>query len=695
MTPTPERRNGAGRGRTGCGATWLAPLSCAFALGGLALALACSPPLARAQAAPSNPGDSAVLEASDALRKRDADRLAAAHAAALAAKHPLAIWTDYWQLRNRLEEAQQAELDAFYARWPGSYLEDRLRNDWLLELGKRRDWASYRVEYPRFELKDDREARCYWLLIQHLDGKAVKAEALNAWIDQRDQDDGCALLATTLHDAKVFDASDVWLKTRLAVEANRADAARQAAGLLGKDVAAAVRELSANPTRYLARKASARGREAGELTALALIRAGAREPEQAAEQLQSRWAAALPPATVAWVWASLGKQAAIALDTAASDHFQRAETARRNGDELALPYDTLAWKARAALRANGGQGRWQHVIQAINAMSEAEQREPAWVYWKARALQALALPSEDGAKLTEESRQLYASIASPLHFYGKLASEELGRSLILPVAPPKPTAEERAAAAARPGLQRALLLIGLGLRSEGVREWNYTVRTFDERELLAAAQLACEREVWDRCINTSERTRDLVDMRQRFPTPFRSEVMARAEQAGLDPAFVYGLIRQESRFVTDARSHVGASGLMQLMPGTARWTARKLGIPYSRERINDGDINLRLGTGYLKLMLDIFEGSQALAAAGYNAGPNRPRRWREGPVLDAAAWVENIPFGETREYVKRVLSNATDYAGLLSGEPQSLRARLGQVVGPRLTEEPVEAAELP
>jgi soluble lytic murein transglycosylase len=132
----------------------------------------------------------------------------------------------------------------------------------------------------------------------------------------------------------------------------------------------------------------------------------------------------------------------------------------------------------------------------------------------------------------------------------------------------------------------------------------------------------------------------------------------------------------------DARSGVGASGLMQLMPATAKWTARKIGVDYTHRQINERDINLQIGTGYLKLMLDSFDGSEPLAAAGYNAGPGRPRKWRDGPVIDAAAWAENVPFTETRDYVKKVLSNATDYAALLSGEPQSLRARLGVVIGP-------------
>ena len=201
--------------------------------------------------------------------------------------------------------------------------------------------------------------------------------------------------------------------------------------------------------------------------------------------------------------------------------------------------------------------------------------------------------------------------------------------------------------------------------------------------------------MWDRCINTSDRTRTEIDIAQRFPMPFRDELVARAKEIGLDPAYVYGLIRQESRFITDARSHAGASGLMQVMPATARWTARKIGLDYSPSMINDRETNLKLGTGYLKLVLDDFEGSQAMAAAAYNAGPGRPRRWREGPMLEPAAWAENIPFNETRDYVKKVLSNASFYAAILSGETPSLKTRLGQLIGPRPAAEPPADGELP
>ena len=203
-----------------------------------------------------------------------------------------------------------------------------------------------------------------------------------------------------------------------------------------------------------------------------------------------------------------------------------------------------------------------------------------------------------------------------------------------------------------------------------------------DRELLAASRLACDASDWQLCINTSDRTRSEIDMTQRFPMPFRNDVVARAGEIGLDPAYVFGLIRQESRFVLDARSGVGASGLMQIMPSTARWTAKKIGLPYSNDAISDRDVNLRLGMSYLKLVLDDFAGSQALAAAAYNAGPGRPRRWRDGPVLEPAAWAENVPFNETRDYVKKVLSNATYYAALLGAEAPSLKARLGRAIAP-------------
>jgi len=652
-------------------------------------------PPAQAQAPTQNGGDAAILDARDALRRKDRNRLATDRAIAAATNHPLAMWADYWELQNRIGEVQQAEVDLFAARWRGTYVEDRFRNDWLLELGKRRDWANFAAEFPRFRMNDDREVTCYALLIDQAAGKDVRDAAFAAWLAQKDADDGCALLAATLYDAKQFSASDVWRKARFAIDAGRPRAARQAAVLISVAAGAAVNELTDSPARYLARNASTLNRNAAELTTLALMRMASSDPDAAATLLNDRWDRALPADLAAWAWASIAKQSALKLQPDASDFFLRAaQRATKVKGELDWPDDTLAWKARAALRADNGKPRWQQVMQAINAMGETEQRDPTWVYWKARALQALAADSQEGESMRAMGRELMADISGQLSFYGALAAEHLGVPIALPPKPVPPTAAEREAARLNPGFVRALQLISIGLRSEGVREWNFTLRGMDDRELLAAAQLACDREVWDRCINTSDRTKTEIDIEQRFPMPFRGDVLAKARETGLDPAYVYGLIRQESRFVIDARSGAGAAGLMQIMPATARWTAKKIGLSYTPDLIADRDTNLKLGMAYLKLVLDDFSGSQPLAAAAYNAGPGRPRRWRDGPVLEPAIWAENIPFTETRDYVKKVISNGAYYAALLSGQPPAMRVRLGRSIAPATETSPLDK-ELP
>ncbi|HEY4959121.1 MAG TPA: transglycosylase SLT domain-containing protein [Caldimonas sp.] len=666
----PPREPCRQRGRRAAG---LALLAIALLLGAAALP---APALAQGS-------EATVVDARDAFRRHDRNRLAALRAQASAEKNPLAMWVEYWEITNRINEIQPAEFAAFAQRWGGSYVEDRLRNDWLLELVRRRDRDTFAAEFPRFRMNDDREVACYALTNDQLAGKDVREAGLAAWLAQKEADDGCAILAATLFEAKQISAADVWKKVRASVEAGRPRAARLAANVLSDNIAASVGELVDGPARYLAKKASTATRTDAELTTLALIRLASTDSDSTAATLADRWERALPADLASFAWASVARQTAIKLQPEAADQFLRAgRVLGKSGREIELSDDTLAWKVRASLRADNGRARWQQVSQAINAMSAGEQKEASWVYWKARALQTLARDSQDGAALLASSRELLASIAGQLNFYGELAVEELGQAQTLPSRPAPPTPAERDAVAAEPGFGRALSLIAIGLRNEGVREWNYSIRGLGDRELLAAAQLACEREVWDRCINTSEKTRAEIDMEQRFPTPLRRDVAARAREIGLDPAFVYGLIRQESRFITDARSGVGAAGLMQLMPATAKWTAKKIGLPYSAALIADRDTNLRLGNAYLKLVLDDTGGSQAMAAAAYNAGPGRPRKWREGPVLDAAVWVENIPFPETRDYVKKVLSNSTYYASLLGGKGTVLRSRLGRTIGP-------------
>ncbi len=640
--------------------------------------------------------DEAIVDAREALRKKDRTRLAALRQAVVTANHPLAGWVDYWDLGSRLNEVQQTDLDAFYARWPGSYVEDRLRNDWLQELGRRRDWANFNREHPRFRMNDDREVTCYALLNQHLAGQDVKAAARAAWYAQRELDDGCNLLASTLFDARLLSPADVWREVRLSVEFNRVRPARAAAGFVDANAATAVHDLFDNPARYLKRRVDLKAPLQKELSMLAVVRLAASDPESAAAELEPLQKH-LTGEQLAWAWAVTAKQAALKLLPQAADMAQRAWRAQR---PLGVPQwsdDALAWQVRAAVRsAQIDRERWRLVVDAVDAMTPQEQKDSAWVYWRARAVQALAKAGPEGDADRQAAGQSLQALAGTLGFYGKLAAEELGQPFKLPPTPAPLTEAEMAAAAGQPGFRRALAMAALGLRDEARREWNFTLRGMSDRELLAAAQTACNLADWQLCINTSERTRQDVDVRQRYPQPFRAEILARAQERGLDPAFVFGLIRQETRFMPALKSSAGAQGLMQLMPATARWTARRIGLTdYRPENITDIDVNLRLGTAYLKVLVDDFAGAQPLAAAAYNAGPGRPRRWRDGPVIESAAWAENVPFNETRDYVKKVISNAVVYSALIGGGTPSIKLRLGPSIGPRDSSAPGADREIP
>jgi soluble lytic murein transglycosylase len=242
----------------------------------------------------------------------------------------------------------------------------------------------------------------------------------------------------------------------------------------------------------------------------------------------------------------------------------------------------------------------------------------------------------------------------------------------------RPTPDQIKAAETNPGLARALLLRKLDLNVDAVAEWEWALRGMDDQSLLAAAELARAAEWYDRAIQTAEKTREIHSFDLRYLTPYRDLAEAQANRNGLDPAWVYGLMRQESRFVDYARSRVGAQGLMQIMPATAKWIASQLGQDRkAHTRMGDPEANIRFGTYYLKTLLDSLDGSPVLATAGYNAGPGRARRWRADTALEGAIYTETIPFTETREYVKKVLANAMYYNRRLGLPSRTLKDRLG------------------
>ena len=608
--------------------------------------------------------DEEFLAAREAFRVGNAERLDK-HASRLKG-HLLEPYVAYWQLSMKIEQAPAEAVRGFLAANRDSPLSERLRNEWLKSLGKRGEWELFNAELPLL-VGDDMEIICYALqsrLLVNADDTLPEARPL--WFVARDMPDSCTPLFEALVAGGMLSSDDLWLRVRLALEAGRVSLARSVLQWLpaGQEPGPRVLEaIASNPAGYLNKPQafnlkSRAGREAVMFAVHRLARTSSQQASRHWEKHEERFS----PDERAYVWGMLGYLGAMRHDRDALAWYARA------GDLSDLQ---LAWKARAGLRVRD----WQEVLAAIGAMTGKESSEPAWRYWKARALQALGRG--------EEAIELLKPLAAEFNFYGQLALEDLGGRLRVPATGYKPGAEAIRAVGKHVGLRRALALYRLNLRAEANREWYWAIREFDDRQLLAAAELALRNEIYDRAIYTADRTVVLHDFKLRYLAPYREVLNVHTSQLELDEAWVYGLIRQESRFIADARSRAGASGLMQLMPGTARWVAKKMGLKDWRwSNVTEVDTNVSLGTYYLKHVLDTLDGHPVLASAAYNAGPGRARAWRPDAPIEGAVYAETIPFNETREYVKRVMANASYYALNFTQQAQPLRQRMG-VVTPR------------
>lgn len=617
-----------------------------------------------AAAVPAAPLDDEFLAARDAFRARHAGRLEAE--ARRLKGHLLEPYVAYWRLALRLESAAPEEVQAFLDAHADTPLSDQLRSEWLKLLGKRGEWDLFDAELPRLA-RDDIEITCYALQsrLRH-DPDGTLPEARPLWFVARDMPESCSPLFDALFAAGMLSEEDLWMRIRLALERGRVTLARAIAERLPPAERLdrrVLQSIAANPRAYLERRRSAapRTRPQREALLFAVHRLARIVPAQAADywaQLEARF----PPADRAYAWGMIAYLGALRHEPQALEWYRRA------GDLSDLQ---LAWKARAALRA----GEWEDVLEAIDTMTRRESSQPAWRYWRARALKALGQAAEAEA--------LFKGLATEYHFYGQLALEELGGRITAPEPAYRPSSEEVEAMARHPGLRRALALYRLRMRTEAAREWNWAIRGFDDRQLLAAAELARRHEVYDRAIYTAERTVALHDFELRYLAPYRDVLKIHTAQLELDEAWVYGLIRQESRFITEARSRAGASGLMQLMPGTARWVARQLGLRNWRwSKVNEIETNVSLGTYYLRYVLDRLDGHPVLASAAYNAGPTRARAWQPADAeLEGAVYAETIPFSETRHYVQHVMANTSYYAHNLHRYVESLKRRMG-IVGP-------------
>jgi soluble lytic murein transglycosylase len=614
---------------------------------------------AEAAATPEND----YLALRDAFRAGESSRVDS-YAARLKG-HPLEPFATYLQLEMRLKDATPDEIRGFLTRNADSYLADKLRGDWLRMLGKNQDWEPFFDEYPQL-LNADSELTCYALQGRHSRGDAAAlADAKKLWLaGGTELPDSCEPLFAALVGAEQLFVKDVWVRLRLALEAGNVTLARNVARYLPPSPAFPARALDIaadNPSAFLDKPPVELDSRAGrELTMFALYRVARSQTQQALaywKPLQSRFS----PEEQEYLWGQLALQAARQLDPAAVNWFAKA-----GGTPLSQVQ--LEWKVRAALR----EQNWREVLAAIAAMTENDQNQQSWRYWKARALKA------DGK--TAQANAILAPLSREYNYYGQLAAEELGAAIGIPAETYKPSEEEIRQISHIPAIQRALLLYEINVRADATREWNWGVKNFDDKQLLAAAELAKRSNWLDRAIYTADKTVRLHDFSLRFPAPHRDVMQDYTRRAGLDEAWVYGLIRQESRFVQQAKSNVGAAGMMQLMPATARWVAKKLGMrDFRQSLVSQLNTNVALGTYYLKYVLDQLDGQPVLATAAYNAGPRRAQKWRDSKPLEGAIYAESIPFTETRGYVQKVLSNATYYANRFSSQVFSLKEKLGTI----------------
>jgi soluble lytic murein transglycosylase len=587
--------------------------------------------------------DKKFIELREAARKNDL--LKASQLANQLTDYEISDYVEYFKIKPRLYDSSaksntatdaDAEVNNFLKKYKGSGLADRMRNDWLLVLGKRKDWNNFDIEYPQFALDDDTQVKCYAMMSKLAKGeqpKNVGAQAKATLLDPRYFGDACPELVSQLYARGGLSKQEAQSISRSATEMNF-DSLGQRMGV-DDPIAGIVKKARTNPN--LAMKTFD----------------------------ENDWKNNVEYKGMAW--GVIGQFLAKKLDPTAIDAYRKQHALGHS--ELLSP-ESSEWKVRAALREKD----WRLVKESVETMPEAvRMRDPAWTYWYGKALKELG---------DERANEQFEKLSSQFNFYGQLSLEELGRPIQVPPKTVITDADMKSINKSIPVFNKAAKLYDMNLRTEGNREWNWELRGMSDKELLASAEYGKKINMLDRTVNTSDRTKQEHNFSLRYPTPFVEKLNPITKQIQLDINWVYGLIRQESRFVTAARSHVGASGLMQVMPATGQFVAKKIGMSdYTPDKLSELQTNLVLGSNYLNMVLNDLDGSWGLASAAYNAGPGRPKQWRQTLTkpVSMEIFAETIPFTETRTYVKNVLSNAVYYEILSTGKPQSLKAKLGTV----------------
>jgi soluble lytic murein transglycosylase len=589
----------------------------------------------------------------------------------------LAPYADYWLMLLNMAQARDEEVQNFLAKYVDMPFTDRVRGEWLKKLGKDENWGPFFEELNNFK-REDLSVQCYAMLghIQLSDAE-VAIQAKTLWMTSVDLPNNCNQLFDSLQKSGVLNNEDIWAKFRLALQDGNLILAKNVIMRLPNVESATLNLLDkANQTPQLIldkKLASFKTRFGAEVNLYALDRL-ARSKLDIAIDTFNKVQSLFDIDNRSFGWGRIAYHAAREHNPQALKFYALAEN-------TVLDKDQLAWEVRAALRVQD----WEVVQKTISSMQSSQQQESVWRYWKARALR------EKGDLV--ESNLIFSKLSTERHYYGWLAAEELESVMSSQAIEYKVTDNEVMAIASQVEIKRAFELQHLDMRWEAKAEWAWATRHYDDAQLLAAAEYAMRQKWYDVAISTADNTKQIHNFNLRYPTPYRDFFRKSSNEVGLDEAWVYGITRQESRFMHNAKSGVGAAGLMQLMPATAKWVAKRMGVySYNNSMIHDLNTNIAFGTYYMRYILDLMGGQAVMATAGYNAGPNRAKRWMASGPLEAAIYIESIPFSETRTYVQKVMANAQIYAPRLVGENnnvkiQTFKSRLGVIPGTGKPEE--------
>ena len=610
--------------------------------------------------------DQTFAHAQNAYQARNVKLLAEDASQLHAQNYILAPYADYWLMLITLSGSDKAVVRDFLSQYADYPFADKVRGEWLKALGKRQDWETFFDELANFK-REDLAVSCYVL-----EGRAKKGDVIALtegkalWMSTAEQPANCENLFDLMQTSKVLTQDDIWARFRLAMQEGKVALAKtiiQRESSISKAELKLIDTVYQNPQAALEKKIIPFRNHLGRALNLYAIDKLARKKVDDGLNTWAKLMSQFEADEQVYMWGRLAMQAARRHDEQALSLYAKLKNSELDQDEI-------AWKVRAALL----ERNWALVLATIDDMQATQQEEQPWRYWKARAYKAQnAIP---------KANSIFLPLSREHTFYGLLAKDELGDVMAGAPINYVPSDAEVQAVKNQPAMQRALELQRLDMRWESRAEWAWATKDYDDKQMLAAAELAIRQSWYDLAISTAEKTKFVHNFVLRYPAPYRETVQAFSKANGLDEAWVYGLTRQESRFVSYAKSGVGASGLMQVMPATAAWIAKKTGFSeYRQNMIHQTETNVKLGTYYLRYTLDLMSGQSAMATAAYNAGPGNARHWAPKKPMEGAIYAETIPILETRQYVQKVMANTCFYSNSLGTKSVSLKQRLGLIIG--------------